>query len=112
MTALREATAYGLFDEFKSLGMMQRNDFNQGRYMLYDGISDMVIYDTERGDRKLDLTPEDQIYWEHIAEKIKNSVELLASCGGMRDQRVWACIPPMFHGYISAGWNGIGDWQH
>ena len=112
MTSLKEAIGSNLFSEYKGLtNYIHQSKFQKGRYLVFEGIIDMLRFDPENGDMKDNMSKEDTDLWVNITKKIREGGELLNDSDGMNDPLVWSFIPKRFHSNIDYEWDGIGDWK-
>ena len=95
---LHEAIQLNLFKEYKALkAFKDKNDFQMGRFLVFEAVLDMIRFDPINGDMKEDMTFEDEHLWATIESKIKQGCKLLY--GG--DPLLWSFIPRRFYRDIS-----------
>jgi hypothetical protein len=96
--ALQEAIQLNLFKEYKALkAFKDKNDFQMGRFLVFEAVLDMIRFDPINGDMKEDMTIQEQNIWSDIESKIKQGCKLLN--GG--DPLLWSFIPRRFYRDIS-----------
>jgi len=113
MTALQELIDYNVFSEYKGLAkrVSKHSSYDKGRFLLYEALIDMVRFDKDMGDIKINMNDEEKKYWDNIDKKIKKAGKCLNLTNSMDDSLLWSFIPKRYHSEISLKWDGIGGWR-
>ena len=111
MTAVKEANKMNLFKEYKALKKYKKHsNFQLGRYLVFEGVIDMLRFDPESGDMKNIMSEHDFEYWDTLSGKIIEGGKLLYKGGeqNLFDPLLWLFIPQRFHREIEIKWSFAG----
>ena len=110
MTAVKEANKMNLFKEYRALKKYKKHsDFQLGRYLVFEGVIDMLRFDPENGDMKEIMSEQDIEYWDTVYGKIIEGGKFLSmSEQGLFDPLLWLFIPQRFHREIEIKWSFAG----
>ena len=110
MTAVKEANEMNLFKEYKALKKHKKDsDFQLGRYLVFEGVIDMLRFNPENGDMKEIMSERDIEYWDTAYGKIIEGGKFLSmSEQGLFDPLLWLFIPHRFHREIEIKWSFAG----
>lgn len=108
-----------LFSEYEYLRNIHNehgdnmNIFDQGRFYIFQGIIDMIMFDPVMADMKPVMTDDETKQWQGFENDIRKGGVLVhqESPESMHDPLIWLFIPKYLHRDIHFIWNGIGDWQ-
>lgn len=112
--AYRECMQANIFKKYNSLKDRQLDDHNQASMLIYRSIIKMVEFDPQSGDKRVNMSEDEIIYWSDLQQDIISAGKLLCELGGkkkMLDQSIWIHIPRRFHRDIDMLWNKIDGWK-